>query len=348
MILKLILIAALLITSKAKAAEMPLSIDELPTSIVAPFIEANGTQVDEHSKDSKVKKLYLDIKNFISGCDILKQRLFDKEKFDRCYSKNAQVQKLDFKEKKLNSSDFNGISKFSEFLTSKYNFAESFYNERNVWVFQIKQNSDWFILIFNSYQTFNEGLYEAENVALVKRKKEKFSIVREKTFSLTYDLQRSPVRGFLEYVAKIHGGQTTSTVLSLSLKPIKIGFEYKISFYAGDGALDKNGKIDKDGRLIEREVDYKYCTHSMGPEDLCYDFYLQQKFNSSPARLSLSSGHYKERKRASGKETVNIQIKDKTTLDKAREAFEDKDIWRIYFNKPIPKKFLIPLEYNSN
>ncbi len=84
------------------------------------------------------------------------------------------------------------------------------------------------------------------------------------------------------------------------------------------------GKISKEGKLLERNINYRYCSHSMGPEGKCF-FYEKKE------TLSL------------------IEIKSQNDLKKIKKSEHwDEDSFKPLVPEKVSSDLLIPIKFNPS
>ena len=327
--------------------QVPYETHELPKDQFDDQLRKTTTELSEYADVKWDQETYKNLKKFMSACIYNQEKFFREDIFKNCYSKDTKIRTFDIRDKSVKDHGFEETIEYMKYSRDVGIVVhEKFLEDEPFWAYRIKDNPEWIVAFFVLDQINQKGTYYTVKVSLVRQKKKSFEIYRVSNKESYYDLRKSKPRSFLEVVAKAMGDAQTNRVLSMELTKAKHGFNYLFSEYAGDGLHERRGKLTKDGKLIEREMQYAYCSHSMGDQNKCYQATIKQTFDLKTNKPLTYEGFYQENWRKDKKLLVKIEIKGEKGLRKAIEFNEsNKDQFRIYFDKPIPKDLLVPTKY---
>ena len=130
----------------------------------------------------------------------------------------------------------------------------------------------------------------------------------------------------IELVAINDGRDSIYRIDPFELKKHENHYSYEFYSYAGEGSNKRYGKISLEGIVLERNIDFSYCSHSMGPENKCYFVNLKEKVKNEQI-----TGHCKITSLNDDDVISLVQILNKSTLEKAKNICN-----------PNMLKFLIP------
>ncbi|GEM_PF-2687606 len=164
----------------------------------------------------------------------------------------------------------------------------------------------------------------------------------KKIFSIkTRSLKNVEPVHFIELIAKNDDRNTIGDIESFKLEKQKAGFIYEFFPYAGEGSNKRTGEIDLKGSVLKREIDYEYCSHSMGPENQCIVAKLVETLDDDKKKWEIK-GLCKITKIKNNKVIQNIKIFNKKTLTLAKNHCEGGAL-KFLVPNTVDVKLLEPL-----